>query len=37
MCNWAMKAAQACEIIITIMQNSVLKSPVINIDETTKS
>ncbi len=35
MCNWAMKAAQACEIVITMMQDAVLKSPVINIDETT--
>lgn len=35
MCNWAMKTAQACEIIITMMQDAVLESPVINIDETT--
>ncbi|MBA3012930.1 MAG: IS66 family transposase [Proteobacteria bacterium] len=35
MCNWAMKTAQACEIVIAMMQASVLESPVINIDETT--
>jgi len=35
MCNWAMKTAQACELIVTMMQEAVLESPVINIDETT--
>jgi len=35
MCNWAMKTAGACDIVINMMQNAVLKSPVINIDETT--
>ena len=35
MCNWAMKTAQACEIVITMMQDAVLESPIINIDETT--
>ena len=35
MCNWAMKTASACDIVINMMQDAVLKSPVINIDETT--
>jgi transposase len=35
MCNWAMKTASACDIIVDMMKDAVLKSPVINIDETT--
>jgi len=34
MCNWTMKIFDACEIILDMMQDAVLKSPVINIDET---
>ncbi|MCF6248637.1 MAG: IS66 family transposase [Desulfobacula sp.] len=35
MCNWAMKVAQACEILLGFMQAQILKGLVINIDETT--
>ena len=35
MCNWAMKVAQACELLTGFMQAHILRSPVINIDETT--
>lgn len=35
MCNWAMKVAQACEILMGFMQVQILKGSVINIDETT--
>ena len=35
MCNWAMKVAQASEILLGFMQAQVLQGPVINIDETT--
>lgn len=35
MCNWAMKVAQACEILLEYMKDAILKGPVINIDETT--
>ena len=35
MCNWAMKVAQACEVLLDFMQAQILKGPVINIDETT--
>ncbi len=35
MCHWAMKTADACDIILQMMQQVILKSPVINIDETT--
>ena len=35
MCNWAMKVAQACEILLGFMQAQILQGPVINIDETT--
>jgi transposase len=35
MCNWAMKVAQACEILMGFMQAQILQGPVINIDETT--
>ncbi|MFO8000282.1 MAG: IS66 family transposase [Marinilabilia sp.] len=34
MCGWAMKTAEACEIILDMMKNAILKSDVINIDET---
>ena len=34
MCNWAIKTAQACEIILDMMKKDILKSPVIHIDET---
>jgi len=35
MCNWAMKVAQACEILMGFMQAQILQGAVINIDETT--
>ena len=35
MCNWAMKVAQGCAILMGFMQAQILKGPVINIDETT--
>ncbi len=35
MCNWTMKVAQACEILLEYMKDEILKGPVINIDETT--
>ena len=35
MCNWAMKVAQACELLTGFMQAQILQGPVINIDETT--
>ncbi len=35
MCNWAMKVAQACEILLGFMQAQILKGSVINVDETT--
>ena len=35
MCNWAMKVAQACEILLEYMKGEILNGPVINIDETT--
>ncbi|MCK5165430.1 MAG: IS66 family transposase [Desulfobacula sp.] len=35
MCNWAMKVAQACEILMGFMQAMILQGAVINIDETT--
>jgi transposase len=30
MCNWAMKVSDACEIVINMMHDAILKSPVIN-------
>ena len=30
MCNWTMKVAQACEIIMVMMQDDILNSPMIN-------
>lgn len=35
MCNWAMKVAGACDILMGMMRDGILKSPMINIDETT--
>ena len=35
MCNWAIKVAEACDILLDIMQDEILKGPLINIDETT--
>lgn len=35
MCNWAMKVAQACDILISMMKDDILESPMIGIDETT--
>ncbi|MCP4552969.1 MAG: IS66 family transposase [Bacteroidetes bacterium] len=35
MCNWAMKVAQACEILMGFMQAQILQGGMINIDETT--
>jgi transposase len=34
MCGWAMKTADACDIILAMMKKAVLQSDVINIDET---
>jgi transposase len=34
MCNWTMKILDSCEIILDIIKEDVLKSHVINIDET---
>ncbi len=35
MCNWAMKAAEACQPLLNLLQDEVLDSLFINIDETT--
>jgi transposase len=35
MCNWAIKVAQACKLLIEFMQRQILQSSVIGIDETT--
>ena len=35
MCSWAMKVADACNILIDMMNQEILKHPMINIDETT--
>ena len=35
MCNWAMKAAEACQPLLNVLQDEVLDSLFINIDETT--
>lgn len=35
MCNWAMKAAEACQPLLNLLQEEVVAGPVINIDETT--
>lgn len=35
MCNWAMKAAEACQPLLNLLEEEVLAGPVINADETT--
>ena len=35
MCNWAMKAAQACEPLLDLLAQEIRSGPLINIDETT--
>jgi len=35
MCNWAMKVADACDILLGMMADNILNGPMINIDETT--
>ena len=35
MCNWAMKAAQACEPLLAMLEQQIRSGPLINIDETT--
>ncbi len=35
MCNWAMKAAEACQPLLTLLHQDLLSGPLINIDETT--
>lgn len=35
MCGWAMKAVQACEIVLRMFKEEILSGPLINIDETT--
>ena len=35
MCNWAMKAAEACRPLLVKMQEQIRSGPLINIDETT--
>ncbi len=35
MCNWAMKAAEACHPLLELLQHNILSGPLINIDETT--
>jgi transposase len=35
MCNWAMKAAEACQPLLNLLQDEVLEGKFINIDETT--
>ena len=35
MCSWAMRVAQACEILLGFMQAQILQGLIINIDETT--
>ncbi|SDU65621.1 Transposase [Desulfobacula phenolica] len=34
MCSWAMKVADACDILIDMMQKDILASPMIGVDET---
>jgi transposase len=34
MCTWAMKVADACDILIDMMQKDILASPMIGVDET---
>lgn len=35
MCNWGMKVADACDILMGMMREDILNGPMINIDETT--
>ncbi|MBS3809797.1 MAG: IS66 family transposase [Desulfobacterales bacterium] len=35
MCNWAMKAAEACQPLLNLIQEEIQSGPIINIDETT--
>ena len=35
MCNWAMKAAEACQPLLNLLQDEVLEGNFVNIDETT--
>lgn len=35
MCNWTMKAAQACQPLLDLLQKEIRSGPLINIDETT--
>jgi len=35
MCNWAMKAAKACEPLLELLKKEIRSGPLINIDETT--
>ena len=35
MCNWAMKAAHACEPLLIMLQDQIRSGPLINVDETT--
>ncbi len=35
MCNWAMKAATACQPVLSLLQQEIRSGPLINIDETT--
>jgi transposase len=35
MCNWAMKAATACQPVIALLHREIRSGPLINIDETT--
>jgi transposase len=35
MCNWAMKAALACEPLLAMLEKQIRSGPLINIDETT--
>ena len=34
MCNWAMKAAEACQPLLTLLKEKIRSGPLINIDET---
>jgi len=35
MCNWAMKAADACQPLVSLLKQEIRGGPVVNIDETT--
>lgn len=35
MCNWAMKAAEACQPLLELLHKDVLSGPLVNADETT--